>query len=436
MNTTHSMSLDPLDPPDLHVMQGSVDLDPSKAALDSSSLDETFETLFGNHMDRLLELVEAEVFDVALTVKHIEAMALLGTPEAIEKEMNAYAMKLSPILMDAHSFPLLAYLIALYEYRHLDTPFRSFLETPEPPSRLGFNLEELCEIIDALLPLGLHLQAKAPFDYSALDLVCECDDVALLEQLLNRGMNPWQCNQATLTSLHFAAHHGRMELATLLLERGLDANFHQAKGQSSTPPLNTALRTGNIAMMELLVKHGAHINLPITDETLTSLDHPDFSSSIKAPLLEAVTLLHLPQDLHLNMVSWLLAQGADVNASDDVNYSALHRATQYKHLEIAKLLLLRGAKLNTFTLFGDTEMHIAAGQNQLPFLELFMSHGGDDHLKNLDEMTPYDIAKNYDYTLAADYLRSCEIARQEKSSFEQDILPLDRALTSKKRTAL
>ncbi|KAJ6020528.1 ankyrin repeat-containing domain protein [Penicillium herquei] len=89
--------------------------------------------------------------------------------------------------------------------------------------------------------------------------------------------------------------------------------------------VNWALRTAQIAMLELLVEFGADFNIPLYDNTL--------------PLLQGATTSNISTDL----VRFLLDHGADITLVDDENGKLLNRVIKFGNIDTARLLLERGA---------------------------------------------------------------------------------------------
>lgn len=86
--------------------------------------------------------------------------------------------------------------------------------------------------------------------------------------------------------------------------------------------------------------------------------HPELiharNAQCKTPLHYAVTYGAT------DMIDFLIARGADVNARDKTGLTPLHTAAMLDRSEEASLLLAHGANLEARDEFGDTPFHLAA----------------------------------------------------------------------------
>lgn len=126
------------------------------------------------------------------------------------------------------------------------------------------------------------------------------------------------------TALHLAAFFGYLELATLLLDRGADANARSTNGLNNMP-LHAASAGGHTALVALLLERGADAN---------------------ARQEGGWTPLHAAaQAGNREMVEVLLASGADTSARAANNQLPLDLALSRGHGEVAQLLetLMPGA---------------------------------------------------------------------------------------------
>ncbi|AFA40165.1 Ankyrin repeat protein [Pyrobaculum oguniense TE7] len=72
----------------------------------------------------------------------------------------------------------------------------------------------------------------------------------------------------------------------------------------------------------------------------------------------------------------------------------LHTAAEYCRVEIAELLLQRGADPNAKTWWGWTPLHYAAWKRCTPVTELLLRHGADPYAKDGVDQTPYDLVSD------------------------------------------
>jgi len=100
----------------------------------------------------------------------------------------------------------------------------------------------------------------------------------------------------------------------------------------------------------------------------------------------------------VEVLKLLLEQGANPNlaAQNQMRVTALHSAAAHGNGEIAaamsKALVEAGANVN-LTQQGDwTPLHEAADNNYIELVKLLLAHGADKHAKSDDGRTPLDMA--------------------------------------------
>ena len=92
-------------------------------------------------------------------------------------------------------------------------------------------------------------------------------------------------------------------------------------------------------------------------------------SNLGSPLVLAVS------EGKLNVVRYLLDEGANVNARESSGSTPLAEAAYYGHLDVIKELLLRGADINVIGEQG-TALDIAGNKKNTATADLLKHHGG------------------------------------------------------------
>lgn len=92
--------------------------------------------------------------------------------------------------------------------------------------------------------------------------------------------------------------------------------------------------------------------------------------------------------------AWLIDNGADINAaSRDRGYTALMDAVWRGNYDIAKLLLDKGAAVNTVNKEGQTMLVLAVGAGKERLCSLLVEHGESPDIKDAMGMSAYEYAK-------------------------------------------
>ena len=144
----------------------------------------------------------------------------------------------------------------------------------------------------------------------------------IVKLLLEKGANVNVTNEGGETPLHYAAKHGYLEVMEILLENGADP---AQKGTGCGTPMQWARRNRQIQSIKMLLDHDVSIN--------------QRGSGGRTALMEAVSAEQL------EIVNFLVANGADVNVTDErgEGCSPLCIAAHHNNLEIGRILLKHGA---------------------------------------------------------------------------------------------
>ena len=79
----------------------------------------------------------------------------------------------------------------------------------------------------------------------------------------------------------------------------------------------------------------------------------------------------------LKRVHELVEQGADIEKTDSIGWTALMAASYWGHLEVVRYLLEQGANRDKADNEGWTSLHLAANQGRLEIAKLLMVYGAD-----------------------------------------------------------
>lgn len=214
---------------------------------------------------------------------------------------------------------------------------------------------------------GAGLDVRDGREYTPLHVAVEADNLAIATALLDAGAEASPRGDNGYTPLHLAALRTRADMVRLLVAGGAELD---AKDQAGFTALVTATRWGEgeahvREMVESLVVGGADVNArtpgggwgPAGDDGLTALQQAAESGyvSVMELLVEhgadvnlefkdgRTPLYWAAREGHRDVVASLLAHGANVNARAK-GRSALGVAREHGHREIVDLLLERGAE--------------------------------------------------------------------------------------------
>ena len=202
------------------------------------------------------------------------------------------------------------------------------------------------------------------------------------------------------TPLHRAADRGRKEIAELLIASDAEVN---AKANNEDTPLDFA----GGATAELLLKHGGKSDSILVAARVDDLAGVqallDSGADVNAKDENDMTALHWTAEKgHEVVVYLLISEGADVNAKDENDMTALHWTAHKGHWEIAELLIAKGADVNGKNENGWTPLHWAADRGRKEIAELLIASDAEVNAKANDGKTPLDMANG----ATADLLRT------------------------------
>ena len=223
-------------------------------------------------------------------------------------------------------------------------------------------------------PLHVAASGGAILDYPVKEIV---------ELLIANGADVNAKDKSLETSLHFAAINGIKETAELLITKGADVNAKRADGST---PLHSASGEGYKEIAELLIEKGADVNTKFIEGYFagqTALDLAIRSENDVADLLRKHSGKSGAEDSFyvatlvgdIEAVKQHLANGEDVNASIGET-TPLNVAAFEGHIEIAELLIAKGADLNARNHWNNTPLGSAIRNDLNAMADLLRKHGG------------------------------------------------------------
>lgn len=270
------------------------------------------------------------------------------------------------------------------------------------------NIREICDLplVDERLP-ALHVASKMGFvdvvqlllylcklnlqdeeGYTALHYAASKGHVEVVDMLLR--YQSWTSDirsKTQVTPLWLAANHGHCDVVRTLAEWGAELEIRESPTQRT--PLLQAARNGHRAVVDFLVRSGANLEAKdaggrtplswaITNEHIDTIElllekgaNPACKFSTKGHLL-----LWAAQTGHAAITRLLATYPeTDLNATDDQGLTGLWWAVRNQHLEIAEILLGRGADRHIRDADGQTPLLWAARNGHEALAESLLKRG-------------------------------------------------------------
>lgn len=276
---------------------------------------------------------------------------------------------------------------------------------PEPstdgwqPIHLAAHIGNL-EIVQSLLQHGAQIDEPAPGRRVGLTPLLLTNNSALAKYLIERGADVKRAGpHSGFTALHRAAASGDVELIELLLKKGAPVNVASTIRRV---PLETALMARHTAAAALLLERGADISgergasaLALAaryghTKIVSKLIERGVSVQQKEPHTDSGLMpLHwAARNRHLDIVELLIAKGSDVNARSNAEETPILGAAWWGNTDIVSVLLRSGADVNARNNRGQSALYnaldTAAGDTAL----LLLRQGAEINVVTNEGHTP------------------------------------------------
>jgi ankyrin repeat/SOCS box protein 13 len=201
-------------------------------------------------------------------------------------------------------------------------------------------------------------------NYTPLHIACMNNNAVAVCALIDAGADVNIGDRDRYTPLHVACRHGADACIPLLIEAGADISHYVINKadndylmHSGMVALHYACFTCSISSIELLIHHGATINI-MDDRGLTPLH----------------MACHRNDQYTTDIVDILIKAGADVNIRDQWNGIPLHIACEKEYLFCVDLLLKAGSDYTIYKQKGHTPLEIAVAKQNQALIDLITSY--------------------------------------------------------------
>ncbi|NWI11261.1 ANK2 protein, partial [Crypturellus soui] len=257
------------------------------------------------------------------------------------------------------------------------------------------NLDKVVEYLKS----GIDINTCNQNGLNALHLAAKEGHVGLVQELLERGSAVDSATKKGNTALHIASLAGQTEVVKVLVKEGANIN---AQSQNGFTPLYMAAQENHIEVVKYLLENGANQSTATEDGfTPLAVALQQGHNQAVAILLENDTkgkvrlpALHIAARKDDTKSAALLLQNdhnADVQ-SKVTGFTPLHIAAHYGNVNVATLLLNRGAAVDFTARNGITPLHVASKRGNTNMVKLLLDRGGQIDAKTRDGLTPLHCA--------------------------------------------
>uniref|UniRef100_A0A4W3JXF9 Ankyrin 3 n=1 Tax=Callorhinchus milii TaxID=7868 RepID=A0A4W3JXF9_CALMI len=229
------------------------------------------------------------------------------------------------------------------------------------------------EVVSQLIQLGADVDAATKKGNTALHIASLAGQAEVVKVLVTNGANINAQSQNGFTPLYMAAQENHLEVVKFLLDNGASQSIATEDGFT---PLAVALQQGHDQVVSLLLEN----------DTKGKVRLPALHIAARKDDTKAAALL-LQNDHNADVESKMM-----VNRTTESGFTPLHIAAHYGNINVATLLLNRGAAVD-FTARNDiTPLHVASKRGNANMVKLLLDRGSQIEAKTRDGLTPLHCA--------------------------------------------
>ncbi|KAM8860270.1 uncharacterized protein AB9W97_019870 isoform 42-T43 [Spinachia spinachia] len=267
------------------------------------------------------------------------------------------------------------------------------------------------EVVAELLKLEADVDSATKKGNTALHIASLAGQTEVVKELVTNGANVNAQSQNGFTPLYMASQENHLEVVRFLLEHSASQSMATEDGFT---PLAVALQQGHDQVVSLLLENDTKgkVRLPALhiaarkDDTKAAalLLQNDHNADVESKMMvnrtteSGFTPLHIAAHYgNINVATLLLNRGAAVDFMARNDITPLHVASKRGNSNMVKLLLDRGSKIDAKTKDGLTPLHCGARSGHEQVVEILLDRGAPFLSKTKNGLSPLHMATQGDH---------------------------------------
>uniref|UniRef100_A0A4W6C9A8 Ankyrin 3 n=1 Tax=Lates calcarifer TaxID=8187 RepID=A0A4W6C9A8_LATCA len=267
------------------------------------------------------------------------------------------------------------------------------------------------EVVAELIKQGANVDAATKKGNTALHIASLAGQTEVVKELVTHGANVNAQSQNGFTPLYMAAQENHLDVVQFLLDNGSSQSIATEDGFT---PLAVALQQGHDQVVSLLLENDTKgkVRLPALhiaarkDDTKAAalLLQNDHNADVESKMMvnrtteSGFTPLHIAAHYgNINVATLLLNRGAAVDFKARNDITPLHVASKRGNSNMVRLLLERGAKIDARTKDGLTPLHCGARSGHEQVVEMLLDRGAPILSKTKNGLSPLHMATQGDH---------------------------------------